>query len=306
METKIQIDEEKSIMVETKIDKKLLKRVLTFQKNEITGYHIYLRLAKKIKDEENKKILQSIANDELNHFELLKDYTRIDTKPSRFKIIAFYWMSRIFGLTFSLKLLENIEERNQVDYKDIEKIIPDTHQIILDEEAHEKELLNLINEERLNYVGSMVLGLNDALVELTGTLAGLTFAFQNTKLIALSGLITGIAASLSMAVSEYLSTKTEGGEKNALKSSLYTGAAYIITVILLVLPYLFIQNYFSCLVFVLIIALIIIFVFNFYVSVAKDYSFKKRFFEMAGLSLGVAIVSFLIGILLRELVGVEI
>ena len=44
----------------------------------------------------------------------------------------------------------------------------------------------------------MVLGMNDAMVEMTGTLAGLTLAMQNTRLIALSGLITGIAATLSM------------------------------------------------------------------------------------------------------------
>jgi len=73
----------------------------------------------------------------------------------------------------------------------------------------------------------MVLGLNDALVELTGTLAGLTFALKNTRLIALSGLITGIAATLSMAASEYLSARTEQESSRALKSSLYTGGAYV-------------------------------------------------------------------------------
>ena len=122
-----------------------------------------------------------------------------------------------------------------------------------DEESHERQLISLIREDRLNYVGSMVLGLNDALVELTGTLAGLTFAFQNTQLIALSGMITGIAASLSMAVSEYLSTRTEGG-KDALTSSLYTGTAYIITVFLLILPYLFVSNYLVCLGITLVVA----------------------------------------------------
>jgi VIT1/CCC1 family predicted Fe2+/Mn2+ transporter len=46
-------------------------------------------------------------------------------------------------------------------------------------------------------------------VELTGALSGLTLAFRNTRLIAMAGLITGIAASLSMAGSEYLATKSE-------------------------------------------------------------------------------------------------
>ena len=92
------------------------------------------------------------------------------------------------------------------------------------------QLLSMLDEEALKYMGSVVLGLNDALVELTGALAGLTFAFQNTKLIALTGLITGISASLSMAASEYLSSRADG-EENAGRSALYTGIAYIITVI---------------------------------------------------------------------------
>ena len=106
------------------------------------------------------------------------------------------------------------------------------------EEEHEKALISILDEDRLKYIGSMVLGLNDALVELTGSLAGFTFAMQNTKLIALSGLIIGISATFSMASSEFLSARSEG-RKDAFKSCLYTGIAYIITVILLILPYLY-------------------------------------------------------------------
>lgn len=74
------------------------------------------------------------------------------------------------------------------------------------------------------------------MAEFTGSLAGWTFAMQNNKLILLAGIITGISATLSMASSEYLSAKNEG-EENPLKSSIYTGIAYIITVIILLLPY---------------------------------------------------------------------
>ncbi|MFO7814951.1 MAG: hypothetical protein R6V14_04350 [Halanaerobiales bacterium] len=41
----------------------------------------------------------------------------------------------------------------------------------MEEEEHEQKLLNMLEEERLNYVGSVVLGLNDELVELTYSLA---------------------------------------------------------------------------------------------------------------------------------------
>jgi VIT1/CCC1 family predicted Fe2+/Mn2+ transporter len=157
----------------------------------------------------------------------------------------------------------------------------------------------------LKYAGSIVLGLNDALVELTGALAGLTLALQNTRLIALTGSITGIAAALSMGASEYLSTKSEETAKSPLMASIYTGAAYIVTVILLILPYLLLDNYYACLGVTLAVAVTIIALFNYYISVAKDEPFRKRFLEMAGLSLGVAGLSFLVGYLIRSVLGVD-
>jgi len=215
-------------------------------------------------------------------------------------------IGRIFGFTFGIKLMERGEEKAQENYAKLKGKIPNIEQWIHEEEVHEQKLLAMLDEERLRYAGSVVLGLNDALVELTGALAGLTLALQNVKLIALSGLITGIAASLSMAASEYLSTRSEKTDKHPVRAAVYTGIAYIITVTLLVLPYLLIQNYIIDLVITLIVAVIIIAVFNYYISVAKDEPFRARFLEMAGLSLGVATFSFIIGYFIRQWLGVDI
>jgi VIT1/CCC1 family predicted Fe2+/Mn2+ transporter len=48
-------------------------------------------------------------------------------------------------------------------------------------------------------------------------------------------------------------------------------------------------------------AVIIILVFTFYISVAKNLSFKKRFLRMLLISLGVAVISFFIGFLINDL-----
>ncbi len=175
-----------------------------------------------------------------------------------------------------------------------------------EENGHENKLLGMIDEERLKYVGSIVLGLNDALVELTGTLAGLTFAFQNSQLISLAGLITGIAASFSMGASEYLSTKSEGGGKNPRKASVYTTIAYMMTVLFLIAPFFLLANYYMALGVTVLNAVIVIFVFTFYVSVAKDLPFRRRFAEMTGISLGIAALTFLIGILVRIFLGIDV
>jgi VIT1/CCC1 family predicted Fe2+/Mn2+ transporter len=288
-----------------RIDADTMKSLQKAQKNEITEYHIYLKLSSYIKNEHNSKILQQIARDELRHHDELKMFTGIDKKPNTLKIFFYTVISIIFGLTFGIKLMEKGEESSEKLYRELGDAIEEFKRIATEEEEHEKELVGIIEEERLKFVGSMVLGLNDALVELTGTLAGLTFALKNTRLTALAGLITGVAASLSMAASEYLSTRTEQENSHALKSSLYTGGAYVFTVACLVLPYLIFANYVVSLVFTIVAAICIILVFNFYISVSMGLPFKERFFEMAGISLGVAAISFIIGYLIRVLLGVD-
>ncbi len=280
--------------------------ILVAQKNEITEYHIYTKLSASIKDEHNKEVLAEIADEELAHYKFWQRITRQDMKPDRWKVWLYFIISRVFGLTFGVKLMEKGEQRAEEVYSKLADTMPEIQKIVQDEDRHERKLMELIEEEHLNYVGSMVLGLNDALVELTGTLAGLTFALQNTRLIALSGFITGIAASFSMAASEYLSTKSEGEAHSPIKAAVYTGLAYVLTVLFLIFPYLLFEDYFLCLGFTAINAVLVILIFNFYVSVAKDLDFKRRFLEMVSISLGVAALSFLIGLMVRVFLGVEV
>lgn len=282
------------------------KKVLLFQKTEITEYHIYKRLAKRIAPGVNAEILDKIAEDELRHYNGWKKYTNEEVRPNWFNVWFYYVLSLVFGFTFGVKLMEQGEEAAQKNYDAVAPVIPEARQYELEEDQHEQQLLAMLDEERLQYAGSVVLGLNDALVELTGALAGLTLALQNVKLIALSGLITGIAASLSMAASEYLSTRSEETSKNPIRAAVYTGIAYIFTVSLLVMPYLLFDNYILDLGITLVTAVLIIAVFNYYISVAKGEPFRARFVEMAGLSLGVALFSFVIGYLIRQWLGVEI
>ncbi len=283
-----------------------LKELLRFQKNEITESVVYSRLAGIEKNPENKKILSEISIDEGMHYEILRNQTGKDVKVNHRKVFMYYWMARILGLTFTIKLMESGEKSAQTNYKVFEGN-EDIQRLAEEEQVHEQRLIGMINEERLSYMSSVVLGLNDALVEFTGALAGFTLALNDAKLIALTGSITGIAAALSMASSEYLSTKTAGtGEKHPVKAAVYTGIAYIITVISLVSPFMWISNVLVALVAMLCIATIIIAIFNYYYAVARGESFRSRFTEMAILSFSVAGVSFLIGYLLKKFIGIDV
>ena len=284
-----------------------LAQIRAFQQNEATEAEVYRRIAQRTKDAGNRDTLLRIAEEEAKHAAIWQRYTGEEMRPQAGKVRRYALIALVFGFTFAVKLMEKGEAKAQISYEELAREAPEALDIRADEEAHEAALLDMLDEERLSYVGSMVLGMNDAMVEMTGTLAGLTLAMQNTRLIALSGLITGIAATLSMASSEYLSSKSEGRE-DAFKSATYTGIAYLVTVALLILPYLLFDeaHYLWAMGTMIVIVLLILVVFNYYISVAQDLPFKKRFGQMAGISLGVAALSFVIGILVKQFLGVDI
>jgi VIT1/CCC1 family predicted Fe2+/Mn2+ transporter len=217
----------------------------------------------------------------------------------------------LFGFTFSVKMMEATEQDAAAEYRKL-----GLYEIAEEEEAHEQNMIGMLDEERLRYSGSVVLGMSDALVELTGALAGLTFALQSLQLVALAGLVTGIAAAFSMGASEYLSSRTEKKAESAVKAAFFTWLSYLVTVFLLVGPYLVFQAdspdfrglepHVQALLCTFAIGLLIVAVFNFYVSVVEEVSFKSRFFEMAGILAVVSLISYVIGIALRGMLGIEV
>lgn len=294
-------------MSKKQISSELMKLVKKAQIDEEQGAILYEFMAKKEKNEANKKILIQMSKDEQKHAKVWKNITKADLKPNLFSILLFKFLTVVMGITFVIKTMQKKENLAQNGYEKMMKELPEAAKMLEDERRHEKELYNMIDEERLNYVGAMVLGLNDALVELTGAIAGVTFALANTKLVALTGLVTGISATFSMAASNYLAEKADNNP-NALKSSIYTGLAYLVTVALLVLPYLLLPTHLYIIAFAIMIVTVILIImfFNYYISVAKEEPFLKNFATMTIISLSVAVLSYIIGIVAKKLLGIEV
>jgi len=285
----------------------MLKQLLKHQENEITEYHIYTKLAEISKDENNKRTLLNIAREEKAHYSFWKNITKREVFPNSFKINKFLFLSKVFGLSFALRLLEQDEKDASAFYESLKGKYPGVSVLKEDEDKHELKLISMLKDNRLDYAGAIVLGLNDALVEFTGTLAGLTFAFTNNLIVGSTGLIMGIAASLSMASSGYLASREEDKKDiNPKISAIYTGLSYIVTVLFLIFPYFIQDNPYVALGSMLAITIIIIALYTYYISVAKAISFKKRFIEMALISLGVAIISFGIGIIVKHFFNVDV
>ena len=255
---------------------------------------VYRRLAELEKDPVRRQTLVRIMHDERRHCAILKRRTGREMAPDPKRVFWYVWIMRVLG--------EKGTEASYSLYAEREEFI----RIASEEKRHGEDLTNLAGGMRLSYMSSVVLGLNDALVEFTGALAGFTLALNEPRLVALTGSITGVAAALSMAASEYLSTKSDAtGEKHPLRAALCTGTAYLVTVAILIIPYLLFSNAVMALSVMLLAALTVIALFNYYYAVVRSESFRQRFFEMALLSFGIAGISFLIGYGLKYFTGIE-
>ena len=279
--------------------------VRRMQDNEATDQRVYAALAKQASLQKNSEILEKMSHDEGLHCAVWGRYTGIEAKADMFRVWLFVVLGKIFGLVFVINLMEGGEDDSAENYRKLMEELPEARSIMEDETRHEAQLAAMIHEEKLSYISSMVLGLNDALVELTGALAGFTLALNDNRMVGMAGFITGVAATLSMAASEYLSKKADTSEKHPFKAAVYTGVAYMITVAFLLLPYIVFESPLVALGFCLFDAALIILGFTYFVSVVRKESFVRGFTEMITISFSVAGISFLRGWAARSWLNID-
>lgn len=284
-----------------------LKRALRQQQNEINDNALYLALAKREKDAENRTVFEKIAGEELSHYRFWEGITGATRRPSRMLIRFYLLLVSLFGTSFALKLVERRERWAEAFYRSLFEAYPDAKRIYAQESAHEHELIGMLQDRKLLYAGAVVLGMNDALVELTGTLSGIALAFDHTLAVGITGAIMGIAASLSMAGSSYLEAKENPDESiRAGVYAAYTGISYILTTLLLVLPFFLLSSIATALAAMFTGAFVSIALYNFYVAVAKEQSFIRRTSQMLLITFGVALISFAIGYAVHRYLGIDI
>ncbi len=284
-----------------------MQKALRQQQNEINDYALYTAMAHRQKEEHNKKVFEEIAAEEKTHYEFWRDITGKSLKPNRLLVGWYILLATLFGTSFALKLAEKREEDAEAFYKSLFDSYPQAREIYAQEMKHEEELIDMLHDKKLLYAGAIVLGMNDALVELTGTLSGIALAFDKSMVVGVTGAIMGIAASLSMAGSSYLEAKESPVEGiTAGVYAAYTGVSYIITTLFLVLPFFLVDSIKVALASMFAAAFIAIVLYNFYISVAKDQSFYRRTAQMFVITFGVALISFAIGYVVKHYFGIEI
>jgi VIT1/CCC1 family predicted Fe2+/Mn2+ transporter len=285
-----------------------------FAANEYRDYVVYKELARVETRPGFKKILEELVEHERGDFEFWKEFSsQKEFHVGRWNLMLYVMMRKVLGLTFTARFLEGREKEAVAAYDSYLKTVSDPHirerieKIIEHERYHEHTLIENIGETRVKFVSSVVLGLNDGLIELTGAMTGFAFALQSTLVVALAGAITGISASMSMAASAYQQARHENTqEKSPGLAAFFTGTSYLVVVLILIAPFLLIPNTFTALGLMFFFVLAIVVAVSFYSSVLLERRFIIQCAEMLAFSVGVAIVAFILGLGLRELIGVSV
>jgi VIT1/CCC1 family predicted Fe2+/Mn2+ transporter len=288
----------------------------TQAREELFAYRLYSALARRVPAGKSRDLMDELARQEKSHVDFWLGVNggseaaiRIPKLKYRLLVLA----SRILGPAFTIRWLERGEDQAITAYTGLLEggelnPVQQAHiRKMLDEEReHEQVLERGIEDERRLYLGAAVLGLNDALVELTGGLTGLVSSIREPKLIGFASLVVGIAASMSMAASNFLSVdiSDDSGLKPG-KAATYTGTTYIVVVVGLVLPFFLLSDRHLALVISWAAAVAIIAAFSFYSAVMQGVTFLRRFVMMMGFGLGVAVISFVIGRVLGKLIGIQ-
>lgn len=279
--------------------------------DELFDSKLYFKLAARERKEANRRLLQELASVEKRHYEFWTNLVGKRVKlgiRERIKLAIIVALARLLGKTFTIKLLEGREASTVKEYEMAaasldEDLLEALRRIIKEEQSHELELANRLEETVVKQLGSIALGISDAIVELTGVLLGFAGYTQSPLQAAVGGFIVGVSAALSMSAAAYAQAKHEVGRSPAAHAA-YTGAFYMLTVFILLAPLLLGLPLITAVPASIVLAMTLIALLSFYSSVVLERGFLRDFIESASVVMVVALVSYGIGSVARELVGV--
>ena len=201
----------------------LVEKAKEFYISEISDYNFYSFLAGKTKNPDLKENLLKIAKAEEKHsnfwkyFITSRGYSLPEVPQGYTKNKFWQFFATVFNPILLISILEQGESNALKDYytflkeadlNDYEK--NSLKNIILDEMEHETFFSKEAEKLGLTNVRDLILGMNDGLVEILGTVAGLSAVYPtNPFLVGISGCVVGIAGSLSMGIGAYISVRSQ-------------------------------------------------------------------------------------------------
>jgi VIT1/CCC1 family predicted Fe2+/Mn2+ transporter len=269
--------------------------------DEWSDHTLYDRLSKTVNsDSPFAEVLTELSATEHRHYEFWKRYVPTEEpKLARFKLYWILFLRRFLGLTFATRYLDRHEAAVVAEYEGLARLIPDADKVayqemVADEKEHEKAFALKVESSAVRYISFVVLGLADALVEISGIHAGWLGLFDKTEIAGLAGVIAGGAASLAMASAAFAQAK-QGFKGSARLSAVYTGVSYFVTAVILATPYFLTSNMIYALGTSLTLAVIILAVTTWYSIVIRQKPFLRDFVEILAILFATTIVVYALG-----------
>ena len=129
----------------TEITKEEKEQLIKAQQGELDAVILYRKLAEITKETINKETFLKIAADEGKHACILRKYTGENLEPKKIKALVVTCIYKVFGVKFTLKVLEKGELKAAKKYSTIVKKFPNIQGIIKDENLHGKLIRNMRN-----------------------------------------------------------------------------------------------------------------------------------------------------------------
>ncbi len=276
-----------------------------YAQEELFNTHFYSWLAARTRTPRLREILQAFANQEQKHYDFWLKYVNGQPIYSQRRLWWYKFLVWFLGPTFVIRLLERDEHRTITAYKAMVEVLPEEEgkalkHLIEEEEEHERAFMEAlgVEEPRVKYVGFVVLGLSDAIIEVTGVHAGFLGVSHKPLIAGIAGLIVGFAASISMGSAAYLQAK-QNPQVSALRSAFYTGFSYLLAVVILALPYFLTGDMKIAFWLSVVIAVLLILAFVYYSSVLFMRFFQSEALESIAVLGGTTVLSYGFGELLR-------
>ena len=106
------------------------------QQGEIDAVYMYEKLAKRVKDEADKKAFIRLAGDEARHAEVFRKYTNKDLKPKITKGVMVPFLYKVLGKKKVYPLIAKAEYDAAEKYKHLLNDFPEIETVMNDEVHH--------------------------------------------------------------------------------------------------------------------------------------------------------------------------
>ena len=270
-----------------------LKIVREMQRREALASAVYKFLARKVNGR-GGEMLMRVAGEKNANAETLSRWTDKSARAPLLKVWGWRLISLIFGSSFVISRLEAGEAEARPYFSATADEVPEAAMISESGERHRIQLREILNQEGLRGIGSIVTGLYSAVLLILGSLSGFITVLNDKRAVAVAGFCTGVAAVLAAAVTGYASQKAATGRQRPAGAAFSALVLGIAVAALLVSPFFCAGGAWGSLMFSLAGAAAVLALLAFFASVVRQETYFVVFLEMLLMTVGVTLLSMLV------------